>query len=140
MGGKVSQSSVSTVLHAVCLPDLPHGPTIYVAHRQLPTDRAPGIGGGGSLEAAAAPLALHQIPGKISLGLRLGASRSVSEPSQRKHLRDGAGGKWWGSGTGERSLGQVGQTGSETETKESVGIAAALRRLRFPGTFQKGDS
>ena len=73
----------------------------------------------------AALLALHQNPGKISLGVRLGASRSVPSPPTPiagKHLQDcsvwssGADMKW--GATHERPFSQVGETGRVTETRK----------------------
>lgn len=61
-------------LCAVCLCDPPHRLTIYAADDSSPWSRARAQWRQAS-RAMAALLALYQNPGKISLGLRLGASR-----------------------------------------------------------------
>lgn len=107
-------------LCAVCLYDPPHRLTIYAADDSSPWSRARAQWRQAS-RAMATLLALHQNPGKISLGLRLGPP-----PIARKHLQD------WdvlskrcrhevGSDIHERPFSQVGETGNRRQEWQRQG-------------------
>lgn len=88
-------------LYAVCLHDPPHRLTIYAADDSSPWSCARAQWRQAS-RAMAALLALHQNPGKISLGLRLGASCPVPHPSQENTFRTGTFGAVVPTWSGER--------------------------------------
>lgn len=73
-------------LCAVCLCDPPHRPTIYAVDDSSPWSHASAQWRQAS-RAMAALLARLQNAGKISLGLRLGASCSVTHPLQENTFR-----------------------------------------------------
>lgn len=110
-------------LYAVCLRDPPHRLTIYAVDDSSPWSHARAQWRQAS-RAMAALLALHQNPGKISLGL--GASCSVPHLLQENTFRTAtfraAVRLQVGSKTHERPYSQVGKTGRVTDTRENVGI------------------
>lgn len=123
-------------LCAVCLHDPPHSLTIYVADDSSPWSSARAQWGQAS-GAMAAPLALHQNPGKISLGtvagcllLRSpsGARNTFGTAAQRCRHEVGA------KAVERRfSQEQAGKTGRATETREggcgNSDCASFLRQL-----------
>lgn len=99
----------------------------------------------------AALLALHQNPGKISLGLRLGAScsfpslpPSLPPPMARKHLQDCVSEQRCrlqveSNAHMKGQFSQVGKRQAATETRENVGTAPLLLRVHVwspPRAFQ----
>lgn len=140
-------------LYAVCLCDPPHRLTIYAVNDSSPWSHARAQWRQAS-RATAALLARHQNPGKISLGLRPGASRSVPQPLQENTFRTAtfraAVLTKWGAnhmkGHIETSNNQMGETGRVTGTTENVRMCFSIyflwafqdrRRVRIADTYIK---
>ena len=137
-------------LYAVCLRDPPHRLTIYVADDSSPWSRAR-VRWRQASRAMAALLALHQNPGKISLGLRLGASCSFPPFSLHPSLHPRRGNTFrtvfrssgadfnWGATRMNGRFSQGGKRQAGWETRENGGTAPPLLRVHVwfpPWAFQ----